>query len=201
MIRRTTRICLAALSALALVLVPASLAQAKQKCHPRHSRTLASNDYARVYGKGASAYVCIKHNGKTTKLNGAMPTSDQFALGGKWVGWSSSDPSDPSILPHSIVTVMRIPDHFINSRWYPGQLNEKIDKIVVIKDGAAAWAMTPPPSDPNFTEVQGTDRAGHPADQFSDDHADVVGSSLHKIGGKKISWKYTDGTTGTQTLY
>jgi hypothetical protein len=45
-----------------------------------------------------------------------------------------------------------------------------IDKIVVLGDGAAAWAMSPTPnSDSNYTDIQGTDRSNHPADQFSDD--------------------------------
>ena len=66
---------------------------------------------------------------------------------------------------------------------------------------AAAWAITPEPGSDGFTIVQGTDRAGHPADQFSDDHTDLVGSSLHLISGKTIGWKYTDGTKGTQALF
>jgi hypothetical protein len=205
MIRHRTRLCLAALATIAATLGPASLAQAKQKCSPQHSHTLASDSYARVYGKNGNAYVCMKASGKTTKLQGAMPSSDQFALGGKWVGWSSSpapDPSNQYLVSHSIVTVMHIPDHFINDRWYPGQLNETIDKIVVLSDGAAAWAMTPPAnSDGSYTDVQGTDRSGHPADQFSDDHTDVVGTSLRVLHGKTITWQYNDGTTGTQALY
>jgi hypothetical protein len=205
MIRHPSRIGLAALATFAVSLAPAAIAQAKQSCSP-HSRTLASNSYARVYAKNGNAYVCIKSNGKTTRLQGASASDDVFALGGKWVGWSSNpvmDPQNPqSFVPHSVVTVMRISDHYINQRWYPGELNEKIEKIVVLSDGAAAWAMTPPAgSGAAFTQVQGTDRAGHPADQFSDDHADVIGSSLHATGGKNISWRYSDGTTGTQTLF
>jgi hypothetical protein len=202
MFRHTIRFGLAALATFAATLAPASLAQAKQTCNPKHSQTLASDSYARVYGKSGKSYVCVKGSGKTTLLQNASPNSDKFALGGKYVGWSSSDPTDPSVLPHSIVTVMHIPDHFINDRWYPGQLNETIDKIVVISDGAAAWAMTPPPnSDGSFTEIQGTDRSGHPADQFSDDHTDVIGSSLRVLHGKTIGWKYIDGTHGSQKLY
>jgi hypothetical protein len=202
MFRHTIRFGLAALATLAATLAPAAMAQAKQSCTPKNSRTLASDSYARVYGKSGKAYVCIKSNGRTTLLANASPNGDQFALGGKWVGWSSSDRSDPSIPLHSIITVMRISDHFINDRWYPGQLNERIDKIVVLSDGAAAWAMTPPPgSDAAFTAVQGTDRAGHPADQFSDDHTNVVASSLHVISGKTIGWSYDDGTHGKQKLY
>jgi hypothetical protein len=202
MIRRTTRLSVAALATFAVSLAPAALAQAKQICAPRHSQTLASDSYARVYGKNGNAYVCVKNTGKRTMLQGASPTADQFALGGKWVGWSSSDPTDPTILPHSIVTVMHIPNHFIDNRWYPGQLNEKVDKIVVLSDGAAVWAMTPPSgSDSSYTQIQGTDRSNHPADQFSDDHTDLLGSSLRVLSGKTVTWKYTDGTTGTQALY
>ncbi|HUO71918.1 MAG TPA: hypothetical protein VMU39_14185 [Solirubrobacteraceae bacterium] len=203
--RTRTRLALAALATLAASFGPAALAQAKQTCTPSHSTTLASDSYARVYGRHGNAYVCIRASGKTSLLQGASPAGDHFALGGTYVGWSSSpapDPSNPSALPHSIVTVMHIPDHRVNDRWYPAELNETVDKIVVLSDGAAAWAMTPPPgSDGAFTEIQGTDRAGHPADQFSDDHADVVGSSLHILAGKTIAWRYADGTTGTQTLF
>jgi hypothetical protein len=201
MIRNRTRLGLAALATIAASLAPAAAAQAKQTCHPAHAQTLASDSYARVYGKNGNAYVCVKSSGKTTRLQNASPASDQFALGGKWVGWSSSDPTDSTILPHSIVTVMHIPDHFVNSQWYPFQLNETADKIVVLSDGAAAWAMTPPAGDSSYTQIQGTDRSNHPADQFSDDHTDVIGSSLHVIGGKTIGWNYNDNTSGTQTLY
>jgi hypothetical protein len=206
MIRTSTRsrLALAALATIAASFGPATLAQAKQTCKPKHSSTLASDSYARVYGKNGNAYVCVRASGRTTLLQGASSTGDQFALGGKYVGWSSSpapDPTNPSLLPHSIVTVMHIPDRFINDQWYPFELNETADKIVVLSDGAAAWAMTPPASDGSFTEVQGTDRMGHPADQFSDDHADVVGSSLRVLSGKTITWQYVDGTSGTQTLF
>jgi hypothetical protein len=195
---RTTRLALTAAAALGTALIPAAAASAKVHCQPSGSHTLVSSSYARVYGKGTSAYVCIKSSGKTTKLTGADPSSDRFALGGHYVGWSSSDPTDPSVPPHSIVTVMRISDRSIDGYWYPFQTNETIDRIVVASDGAAAWSMTP--NDGSFTQVQGTDRLHHPADQFSDDHADVKGSSL-KISGKTVSWRYVDGTSGSQNLF
>jgi hypothetical protein len=202
MIRKTTRLALAAAATLAASLGPAALAQASVKCQPHGSHTITQDGQVRVYGKNGSAYACDKGSGRTTLLQNASPSSDRFAVGGKWVGWSSSDPTDSTVLPHSIITVMRASDRFINSRWYPGELNETINKIVVLSDGAAAWAITPEPgSDSSFTIVQGTDRAGHPADQFSDDHTDLVGSSLHLISGKTIGWKYTDGTKGTQALF
>jgi len=201
MIRKTTRLALAATATFAASLGPTALAQASVKCQPHGAHTITQNGQVRVYGKNGNAYACYKGSGKTTLLQNASPSSDKFAVGGKWVGWSSSDPTDSSVLPHSIVTVMRTSDRFVNSGWYPGELNETIDKIVVLSDGAAAWAITPEPGSDGFTIVQGTDRAGHPADQFSDDHTDLVGSSLHLISGKTIGWKYTDGTKGTQALF
>jgi hypothetical protein len=206
MIRTSIRLGIAALASATMTLVPAALAQAKpQHCHVGSSHTLASDSYARVYGLNGNAYVCIKSSGKTTKLQGASPSASQFALGGKYVGWSSDpvvDPTDPQPgLPNSVVTVMRIPDHFVNDRWYPLQTNENVDKIVVASDGAAAWAISPPPGDDSsYTIVQGTDRQGHPADQFSDDHTDLIGSSL-SIHGKTVTWQYTDGTSGSQNLF
>ena len=201
MIRKTTRLALAATATFAASLGPTALAEASAKCQPHGAHTITQNSQVRVYGKNGNAYACYKGSGKTTLLQNASPSSDKFAVGGKWVGWSSSDPTDSSVLPHSIVTVMRTSDRFVNSGWYPGELNETIDKIVVLSDGAAAWAITPEPGSDGFTIVQGTNRAGHPADQFSDDHTDLVGSSLHLISGKTIGWKYTDGTKGTQALF
>jgi hypothetical protein len=193
-----------ALAAVALAIVPAAAAQARVHCHPQGSRTLAADSYARVYGHQGSAYACVMRTGFTRELKGADPATDQFAVGGRWVGFSSSPPAnDPNFSgpPNSVLTVMRIPDGFVNQQWYPFQTNETIDKIVVIPDGAAAWAITPNPADGSYTIVQGTDRQNHPADQFSDDHTDMNGSSLHLMSGKTVAWTYDDGTTGTSTLY
>ncbi len=205
MIRSSIRLGIAALASAAVTLAPAAIAQAKQHCQPPGSHTLASDSYARVYGLHGKVYVCVKSSGKTSQLQGASPATNKFALGGKYVGWSSdpntSDPNNPQSGPaNSVVTVMRISDRSVNDYWYPFQTNENVDKIVVASDGAAAWAMTPVPADGSFTDVQGTDRPNHPADQFSDDHADVIGSSL-QIHGKTVSWRYTDGTSGSQTLF
>ena len=204
MIRNKTRLAAAAIATFAVSLAPAAIAQAKQTCTPSQSATLASDSYARVYGKHDNAYVCIKASGKTTQLQGASASTDQFALGGKWVGWSSStDPNaDPGTVlpPHSVITVMHIPDRFVNDQWYPFETNETVDKIVVATDGAAAWAISPLAGDTSYTIVQGTDRQGHPADQFSDDHTDLNGSSL-RLSGKTVTWSYTDGTTGSWNLF
>jgi hypothetical protein len=135
MIRNSIRLSIAALATFTVILGPVAAAQAKQHCHPSGSHTLASDSYARVYGLGGNAYVCVKSNGKTTQLRNASPATNKFAIGGKFVGWSS-DPdtsgSDPQSGPqNSVVTVMRISDRSVNDYWYPFQTNENVDKIVV----------------------------------------------------------------------
>jgi hypothetical protein len=190
---RCTRMAVAALATFAASLAPAALAQATaQTCKPRHSTTLAGDGYARVYGKNGNAYVCVKANGRTTRLRGATPGNDVFALGGKYVAYSSG-PQD------SIVTVMHIPNRRVNPYSYPFDTNMHVEGIVVKSDGAAAWAATSP-SD-GSTLVQGTDRSNHPPDQFSDDSRTVVTTSLRSLHGKAIGWSYTDGGSGTATLY
>jgi hypothetical protein len=204
--RNALRLGLASVSTLAVSLGATAVAQAKpQHCQPAGAHTLVANNYARVYGKNGKAYACVRSSGKTLQLAGADPSSDQFAIGGRFVGWSSSsDPNaDPGtqLLPHSVITVMHLPDGHVDDYRYPFETNETVDKIVVASDGAAAWAITPPAnSDSAFTIVQGTDRQSHPEDQFSDDHADLIGASL-SIHGKTVTWRYVDGTTGSQKLY
>jgi hypothetical protein len=196
-----SRAALAGALALAATFAPAAAAQAHARCRPSASRTLAADSYARVYGRHGKAYVCVRASGRTSRLAGASPQTDQFALGGKWVGWSST-PSDPTALPDSVVTVMRITDHYVNPYFYPFDLNETVNRIVVLADGAAAWAMTPTPgSDTSYTEIQGTDRSNNPPDQFSDDHTNVIASSLAAGPGRTVTWSYDDGTTGSQLMY
>lgn len=203
MFRIKHRLGLAAIAATAAVsLIPAA-AQAKPKCQPAGSHLVTQNSFARVYTKGTSAFVCVKANGRKTQLFGANP-SDQFMLAGKYVGWTgSTDPysADPgtTLLDHSVVTVMYIPNRHIDSHHFPFETNERVGRIVVANDGAAAWSMTPTDG-LSYSEVQGTDRQSHPADQFSDDHADVIVSSL-RIHGKTVTWSYVDGKTGSENLY
>ena len=166
-------------------------AQTSASCPPPDSSTLANNSFARVYGRpNGQAFVCVKATGKRTRLPGASASQDQFALGGQWVGWSSGP-------EHTIVNVMHIPDRAIPQQ-FPYETNDHIDKIVVKSSGAAAWAASP--SGDN-TYVQGMDRRNHSADQLSDDTLDVVGSSLKSRAGHRISWKYTDGSSGSANLY
>jgi hypothetical protein len=203
-----TRLGLGAIAAMCAVsLVPAA-AQAKHhpkpKCQPKSSHLVVQNGYARVYTKGNAAYVCIKSNGRTSRLNGAN-AADQFALGGRYVGFTNAilPDSDPGsmIPPHSVVNVIHIPDHRNASQYFPFGTGEKVNRLVVASDGAAAWSMTPAPGgDQPYTTVQGTDRGGHTPDQFSDDHADTIGTSL-RLNGKKVTWRYTDGTTGSRNLF
>jgi hypothetical protein len=204
MIRSSIRIGGATLAALAMSLAPAAAAQAKAKCLPAGAQTLASDSYARVIALHGKAYVCVKSSGKRTLLTAATPGQDKFALGGKYVGWTSSDPSDSTVPPNSVITVMHIPDHSVDSYYYPFSTNERVDQLVVVADGAAAWALTPLPTDTDGGPIiQGTDRAGNPPDQLSDDleGSNVVTTSLHVISGKTIGWSYADGKTGTATLY
>jgi hypothetical protein len=201
MIRQTTRFGVAAVAALAASFGSTALAQAKSHCHHSGATTVASDSYAKVFTRNGNGYACVKATGKTIKLKGAKP-GYRFVLGGKWVGWSSDATDVQPVFPNSVVTVMHIPNQHVNSYFYPFELNETVDKIVVASDGAAAWSMTPPSGgDSNYTDVQGTDRANHPPDQFSDDHADVIGSSLHLVGSRTVAWKYADGTTGSWKLY
>lgn len=104
MIRHRTRLGLAALATIAATLGPASLAQAKQKCSPQHSQTLASDSYARVYGKNGNAYVCVKGSGKTTKLQAPCPPATNSRLVAS--GWAGG-----RVLPRipTISTWSRIP--------------------------------------------------------------------------------------------
>jgi hypothetical protein len=192
MLRTTTRLSLAAAATFAVSLAPAAVAQAKQSCKPANSKTIVSNNYASVYGKNGKAYVCIKASGKTNRLGDASPFSDVFALGGKWVAYSSG-PQD------SVVTVMRIPDRYVDHYWYPFDTNMHVEGLVVKADGAAAWAATS--TQDGSTLVQGTDRYHHPADQFSDDQKTVVTTSLRSLSGKTIGWSYSDGSSGTTSLF
>lgn len=170
--------------------MPPAPLPAGSRCQPAGATILADDGYARVYGQAGAAYVCISQTGQSSQLTGASPSADRFALGGQYVAYSSGP-------AHSIVNVMRIPDHAVSNS-YPFDTNDHVDGLVVEPDGAAAWAATS--SDPR-TYVQGFDRSNHPPDQFSDDLRTVVGSSLHPTAGQAIAWSYSDGSTGTATLY
>jgi hypothetical protein len=178
---------------LAGLVVGVPLASASQHCQPKGSTTLASDSYARVYAKTGNAYVCVKSTGATTRLKGASPSSDRFALGGQWVAYSSG-------ATHSVVNVMHIPNRGIPSG-FPFDTGDRVNRVVVKPDGAVAWAATPQPAGSGFTYVQGTDRRNHSPDQFSDDTKNVVGSSLRSLAGHAISWRYTDGSTGNTNLF
>jgi hypothetical protein len=187
------RVRLAAFALLAGLVFGVPVGSATQRCKPPGSKTLASDRYARAYGKGGKAFVCVRSTGKTTRLRGASPSSDKFALGGKWVAYSSGP-------AHSVVNVRHIPDHVV-ANGFPFDTGDRVDKVVVKHDGASAWAATPQPSGSGNTYVQGTDRRNHSPDQFSDDTKDVVGSSLRSLAGRAIGWRYTDGSSGSARLF
>jgi len=159
-------------------------------CDRAHSLTLASNSFARIYGTATdAAFACLKSTNRSARLKGASASQGAFALAGTWVGWTSAQ--------RTTVTVMNI-----RTRTIPGQfpfgVGDFVVRIVVKSDGAAAWAADV--SD-GTSYVQGLDRRNHPPDQFSNDTKFVRGASLQSGAGHKISWKYTDGTTGTARLF
>ncbi len=163
--------------------------------HCTSGTTLAADSYARVYANvHGNAFVCVKATGKTRRLSGGT-TSGHFALGGKWVAWTSTGSAT-----NSQVTVMHIPDGLVPST-YPFDTNDNIGKVVVKSDGAAAWAATPSDYPDTMRYVQGTDRSNHPPDQLSDDTKDVKPGTLRSLAGHAIGWHYTDGSTGSANLY
>jgi len=180
-----------------LAALASSVAQARtlsntgsQACQRANSLTLASNTFARVYGTGTDAtFVCLKSTNRSTRLKGASASQDVFALAGTWVGWTSAQ--------HTTVTVMNIRTRTIPNQ-FPFGVGDFVVRIVVKSDGAAAWAADV--SD-GTSYVQGLDRRNHPPDQFSNDTKFVRGQTLQSNAGNKISWKYTDGTTGTAALF
>jgi hypothetical protein len=95
---------------------------------------------------------------------------------------------------------MHIPDHAVPSG-FPFDTGDHVDRIVVKGDAASAWAATPQPAGSGNTYVEGTDRRNHSPDQFSDDTKDVVGSSLRSLRGHAITWRYSDGSSGTANVF
>ncbi len=163
--------------------------------HCTSGTTLAVDSDARVYANvHGNAFVCIKGTGKTRRLAGGT-SSSHFAVAGSWVAWTSDGSAT-----NSAVTVMHIPNAVIPSG-FPFDTNDNVSKVVVKGDGAAAWAATPSDYPNTMRYVQGTDRRNHSPDQLSDDTKDVKPGTLVSNAGHKISWRYTDGSTGTAELY
>jgi hypothetical protein len=214
------------LTALALSLLSASVAQAKRTCSPAHSKTVVSSSFARVYGKDGKAYVCQRSNGKTRLLTGGKPSCnrkdfgaicDDFALGGKWVAWTRKNPNDVDVIGPRL-TVMYIPSGSINHRLYPTNRREgEIYRIVLLSDGAVAWAesISDGGAGAFAVAVFGTDVKDHPIDRldscgggaFSEVSCYIDASSLRISSGKTVEWNYSpDGQqpanlTASHTLY
>jgi hypothetical protein len=164
--------------------------RASHACDRAHSLTLASNSSARIYGTAAdAAFACLKSTNRATRLKNASASQDAFELAGTWVGWTSAQ--------RTTVTVMNIRTRKIPGQ-FPFTVGDFVVRIVVKTDGAAAWAANV--SD-GTSYVQGLDRRNHSPDQFSNDTKFVRGVSLQSGAGHTISWKYTDGTTGTARLF
>lgn len=191
---RNFRLVLASLAAGALLAsLPAAADAKKNKCKVKNSTTLASDKQARVYSKNGAAIACVKKSGKKRTLSGASPTDDLFALGGKWVVWTTNGSAT-----RSVVNKMYIPDGKSHDSNFPFDTNGHVEGVVIKKDGAAAWVFS---SSGASTIVQGQDRKNHPPDQLSDDTKDAVGSSLKSGTGHEIHWKYTDGSSDSANLY
>ncbi len=199
----------ASLVALVASLAMSSAVQAKPACGPSHARTLTSNTFARVYAEKGKVYVCLKSNGRTTLLKGANPrcqtgpnvyVCDRFALGGKWVAWTRSNPSDVDV-NGGIVTVMYMPTRSIDHRWYPSRDHAEIYKIVVLSDGAAAWAESVSDGGGGAFAVGafGTDLQNHAIDRLDTCGSDpsttascyIDPSSLQVLPGKTVGWRYS----------
>jgi hypothetical protein len=200
----------ASLATLALVLGTTSVAQAKRTCAPAHSKQVVSDSFARVYGKSGKAYVCQRSNGKTRLLTGAKPfcnrkdfgaICDDFALGGKWVAWTRKNPNDVDVIGPRL-TVMSIPSGSINHQLYPTPRREgEIYNIVLIGDGAVAWAesISDGGAGAFAVAVFGTDIKNHPIDRldscgggaFSPVSCYISASSLRITSGKTVEWSYS----------
>jgi hypothetical protein len=198
------------LAAVALALGTTSVAQAKRTCNPAHSKTVVSNNFARVYGKSGKAYVCQRSNGKTRLLTGAKPSCnrkdfgaicDDFALGGPWVAWTRKNPNDVDVIGPRL-TVMSIPSGSIDHQLYPTMRRDgEIYRIVLLSDGAVAWAesISDGGAGAFAVAVFGTDIKRHPIDRLDSCEGGVssqvscyiTASSLRITSGKTVEWKYS----------
>ena len=200
----------ASLTALLASTAIVNVAQARPTCTPSHSKTLVSNGFARVYGRNGKAYVCQKSNGKTRLLTGAKPSCnrkdfgaicDDFALGGKWVGWTRKNPNDVDVLGPRL-TVMNVSSGSIDHKLYPTARREgEIYKIVLLSDGAVAWAesISDGGAGAFAVAVFGTDVKHHPVDRLDTCGGGVsmqvscyiTARSLRVGSGKSVVWNYS----------
>jgi hypothetical protein len=200
----------AALTALLASPAIAKVAQARPTCAPSHSKTLVSDGFARVYGRKGKAYVCQKSNGKTRLLTGARPSCnrkdfgaicDDFALGGTWVAWTRKNPNDVDVLGPRL-TVMNVSNGSINQKLYPTARREgEIYKIVLLSDGAVAWAesISDGGAGAFAVAVFGTDVKHHPVDRLDTCGGGVsmqvscyiTARSLRVGSGKDVEWNYS----------
>lgn len=198
------------LAALVLILGTTSVAEAKRTCNPAHSKTVVGNNFARVYGKSGKAYVCQRSNGKTRLLTGAKPSCnrkdfaaicDDFALGGPWVASTRKNPNDVDVIGPRL-TVMSIPSGSINHKLYPtARRDGEIYKIVLLSDGAVAWAesISHGGAGAFAVAVFGTDIKHHPVDRLDSCGGGVLAqvsccitaSLLRLTSGKTVEWNYS----------
>jgi hypothetical protein len=172
-------------------------AQAANKCRFKHTRTLASSRKVRIFAQNGRAKVCYRPSGKRFTLDDTFPGEDAYAVGGRFIGFSISDPEDDSTPEHSIVRVFRMPNGG-TPEYLPYRTGAQVDDIVVKRNGAAAWATT---HADGTTRVTGTRRKGHAPEQLSAAARAVRTTTLTSGSGGRVTWRYTDGTTGSAALY
>lgn len=211
---KNVRLAVALTSASLVALLASSatvtVAQARPTCMPSHSKTLISTGFARVYGRNGKAYVCQKSGGKTRLLTGARPSCnrndfgaicDDFALGGKWVAWTRNNPNDVDVIGPRLA-VMNVSSGSIDHTLYPTARREgEIYKIVLLSDGAVAWAesISDGGAGAFAVAVFGTDVKDHPIDRLDSCGGGVsaqvscyiAASSLRVGSGKSVQWNYS----------
>jgi hypothetical protein len=183
------------------------VAQGRSGCDISGSRSVIGNSFIVVYGHLGRAYVCQRSTGRQTLLKGAKPRCnaadsaaicDRFAIGGKWVAWTTGNPNDVDVAGGR-VTVMYVPTRSINHALYPtAALDGVLYKLLVLSDGAVAWSSSEPDQCCGAfgVGVFGTDMKNHPIDRLDtcrvgeNTTATCYPSamSLHVASGKTIGW-------------
>ena len=198
------------LAALVLILGTTSVAEAKRTCNPAHSKTVVGNNFARVYGKSGKAYACQDRTARrgcsrepSRRVIGR--TSRRFATtsrsAARRCAWTRKNPNDVDVIGPRL-TVMSIPSGSINHKLYPtARRDGEIYKIVLLSDGAVAWAesISDGGAGAFAVAVFGTDIKHHPVDRLDSCGGGVLAqvscyitaSLLRLTSGKTVEWNYS----------
>ena len=170
---------------------------AVNKCKARGTTTLAMSGQSRAYDQNGTVFACLKRTGERRALEGVIAGTDVVKVAGKFVAYSSAPEAGDGA--RSQVNVERIADG-ASPEFLPSDTGGQVANIALKPNGAAAWAVTPL-DDPAMSYVQGTDRSNHTPDLLSDDQTGVDTASLTSAPGARVSWTYTNGTTGQADLF